>query len=273
MNKGYTLGDEGYLAQLAEKQGVNKTWTLVYIRSGRGMYLLDGDLRALNEGDLLLLSPKLSFSFRTKDLGDEYNINLTAVVLRFDSTWLDAVLAAFPVARDLVLRVREVADSYMIKGPKWIKLSSLLDEMLTCRGCDQPIKVFSILELISNLEDMKLLARHAAVDINDLSYRRQCIDRYIECNYCNKISLEDISGYVGMSRTYFCNFFRSHYGEGFSDYINRLRVEKASVLLATTEKSLEQIAQECGFKTVQYFTRAFGKFRQVTPGAFRRVAQ
>ena len=120
---------------------------------------------------------------------------------------------------------------------------------------------------------MKLLARHAAVDINDLSYRRQCIDRYIECNYCNKISLEDISGYVGMSRTYFCNFFRSHYGEGFSDYINRLRVEKASVLLATTEKSLEHIAQECGFKTVQYFTRAFGKFRQVTPGAFRRAAQ
>ena len=73
-----------------------------------------------------------------------------------------------------------------------------------------------------------------------------------------------------MSRTYFCQFFKTHYKEGFSDHLTRIRVEKASVMLLHTDKPIPAIAQECGFKTVQYFTRAFKKVKGVTPGAFRK---
>ena len=273
MNTGYILGNERDLIQLSENQGSNKYWTLVYIRSGRGMYLVDGDLRALNEGDLFLFSPKMDFSFSTKDLGDEYNINLTASVLRFDSSWLDALLSAFPICRELVLRVKEVADSYVVRGPKWIRITSILDEISTCRNHEQPIKIFALLEMLSTREDMQILRQGHHGDFHDLSQRRLRIDRYIECNFCNKISLEEVSQYVGMSRIYFCNFFKSQYGEGFADYLNRLRVEKASVLLANTDKTMDQIAQECGFKTVQYFIRSFAKVKQVTPGVFRRTTR
>ena len=270
MNMAYILSDEKLLVKLSENQRNNRYWTLVYVRSGRGMYLVEEDLRALNEGDILLFSPEVNFSFSMADLGDEYNVNLRATVLRFDSSWLDAVLTAFPVCRELVLRVKEVSDSYVVTGPKWIKTSSLLDEILTCPYYEQPIKMFALLELVSRPDDMLLLKRLPVSDSQDISQRKARIDRYIECNYCKRLSLEEISTYVGMSRTYFCNFFKANYGEGFADYLNRLRVEKASVLLANTDKRLEQIAQECGFKTVQYFTRSFAKVKQVTPGSFRR---
>ena len=273
MNLGYLLGDEQTLLQLTENQKGNTAWTLVYVRSGRGMYIIDGDLRALNEGDLLLFSPGVSFSFATRDLGDEYNVNLTATVFRFDSNWLESLLAVFPVCRELILKLREVVDSYTIRGPKWIKISSLLDDVLTCRSYEQPIKIFAILRLLSSPEDMFLLRKAVQIDAQDVTQRKIRIDRYIECNFCDKVSLEDISNYVGMSRTYFCNFFKVHYGEGFADYLNRLRVEKATVLLANTDRTLEQIAGECGFKTVQYFTRSFAKVKQVTPGAFRKAAK
>ena len=268
MNTAYIVGDESLLQQLSGTQRNNKYWTLVYIRHDRGMFIIDDDLRSLNEGDILMIPPRVNFSFCSRDLGDEYNVNLSAVVLRFDNFWLDAFLRVFPVCANLVLSIKETKDIYVFRGPKWIRMSALLDELISCKKNEQPKHIFTILELISNKEDMVLVKN--LTPEHDLTYKKDRIDRYIECNYCNKISLEVISDYVGMSRIYFCNFFKSQYGEGFSDYLNRLRVEKASLLLINTDMTLEHIAHECGFKTVQYFTRSFGKIRQVTPAAFRK---
>ena len=75
MNTGYLLSNQEGLIKLSDNQKNNRSWTLVYIKRGVGMYLLDGSLRCLNEGDLILLPPRVSYSFSSEQLGDEYNIN------------------------------------------------------------------------------------------------------------------------------------------------------------------------------------------------------
>lgn len=270
MNAGYLLSNQEGLIKLSDNQKNNRSWTLVYIKRGVGMYLLDGSLRCLNEGDLILLPPRVSYSFSSEQLGDEYNINLDATVLRFDNAWLDALVATFPVSGDMVLRIKEIRNPFAIEGPKWVKLSRLLDSILSCDRREQPAMIFAILSLISTQDDYMLIKSVNECDSQDIAERRAKIDRYLECHYYNKVSLEEISKYVGMSRTYFSIFFKTHYKEGFSDYLTRLRVEKASVLLLHTDKSLPAIAAETGFKTVQYFTRAFKKVKGDTPAAFRR---
>jgi len=270
MAAGYILGDELLLNQLAVNQKNNKHWTLLYIKKGVGMYALDGSMKCLNEGDIMLLPPRIDYSFAPEDLGDEYNININAFVLRFDNAWLDSVLATFPVFSEVVLRVKELRSPLMVKGPKWIKLSSLLEEAFTCGIDQQPMKILSIIHQLSIHKDYKLIKDVQECDVQNIREKKAKIDRYLECNFCNKLSLEDISGYVGMSRTYFSQFFKTQYKEGFSDYLTRVRVEKASVMLLHSDKSLPSIADECGFKTVQYFTRAFKKVKGITPGVFRR---
>ena len=270
MSTGYLLSNQEGLIKLSDNQKNNRSWTLVYIKRGVGMYLLDGSLRCLNEGDLILLPPRVSYSFSSEQLGDEYNINLDATVLRFDNAWLDALVATFPVSGDMVLRIKEIRNPFAIEGPKWVKLSRLLDSILSCDRREQPAMIFAILSLISTQDDYMLIKSVNECDSQDIAERKAKIDRYLECHYYNKVSLEEISKYVGMSRTYFSIFFKTHYKEGFSDYLTRLRVEKASVLLLHTDKSLPAIAAEAGFKTVQYFTRAFKKVKGDTPAAFRR---
>ena len=270
MNTGYLLSNQEGLIKLSDNQKNNRSWTLVYIKMGVGMYLLDGSLRCLNEGDLILLPPRVSYSFSSEQLGDEYNINLDATVLRFDNAWLDALVAAFPVSGEMVLRIKEIRNPFAIEGPKWVKLSRLLDSILSCDRREQPAMIFAILSLISTQDDYMLIKSVNECDSQDIAERKAKIDRYLECHYYNKVSLEEISKSVGMSRTYFSIFFKTHYKEGFSDYLTRLRVEKASVLLLHTDKSLPAIAAETGFKTVQYFTRAFKKVKGDTPAAFRR---
>ena len=268
---GYFFGGENELIKLSGNQRSSTSWTLVYIRRGRGMYIIDGNLKGLNEGDLLFLPPGVDFSFASKHLGDEYNVNLSASFLQFDKAWLDTLLAAFPVCAELVLRLRENSQPYSIMGPKWIKISSLFDDLRSCPPASQPTIIFSVLQLLSSKEDFVLIKHVRQSEASDnASERMSRIERYIEKNYCNKLSLDEVSRCVGMNRTYFCNFFKAKYNEGFAEYINRLRVEKAASLLANTTRPIEQIAAECGFNTVQYFTRAFRKVRNMTPGAYRK---
>ena len=74
------------------------------------MCLIDGQLTCLNEGDILFFPPHTTYSFVARDLGDEYNINIDVTVLRFDSDWLNAFQMTFPVASDMVLRIREIEE-------------------------------------------------------------------------------------------------------------------------------------------------------------------
>ena len=56
-------------------------------------------------------------------------------------------------------------------------------------------------------------------------------------------------------------------------YLLELRLNTAMKLLRHTDRSIEQIARECGFRDSYYFTRVFTKHRQTTPAAFRREAK
>ena len=220
----------------------------------------------------MILPPRIEYSFSSADLGDEYNINIKASLLRFDNAWLDAVLAVFPLFSDVVLKVKELRTALAVRGPKWIKLSTLLEEALYCDTAQQPVKVIELLWHLSTPGDYLQIKKIQECDTQTVAEKKAKIDRYLECNFCNRVSLEDVSGYVGMSRTYFCQFFKTHYKEGFSDYLTRIRVEKASSLLLHSDKPIPEISLECGFKTVQYFTRAFKKVKGTTPGVFRRMA-
>lgn len=270
MKAGYMLSNEDGLIKLSDNQKTNRSWTVVYVREGMGMYLLDGALRCLNEGDIVVLPPRVSYSFDAEDLGDEYNINIKASVLRFDNPWLDALVATFPVAGEMVLKIKEIRNPLAVEGPKWIKLSKLLDQILSCQKHDQPVVMFAVLSLMATPSDFVVIKSIQQCDQQDVEERKARINRFLECNYYNKVSLEEISRYTGMSRTYFSVFFKTHYGEGFSDHLTRIRVEKASALLAHTDTPIPAIASQCGFKTVQYFTRAFKKMKGVTPGSIRR---
>lgn len=269
-NTGYILSSMNLLTQRAENQRINTFWTLVYIRRGIGMYLLDSDLRPINQGDIIVLPPKISYSFCAEELGDEYNVNVDAVVLRFDNTWLTNLLSVFSSMRDVVLRVREIADPYAIEGPKWMKMSSLFDELAVAESSRAAVIVLQILELISSPNDMIKIRQVSLLQGLSLDEKREKIDRYVSTHLFTKITLEDISEYLDMNRTYFCMFFKKHYGKGFSDYLNDMRVDKAASLLLQEDMSIADIARDCGFKTVPYFNRAFKRSKGLTPGEYRK---
>ena len=269
----YTLGGLDLLTQSAETQKTNIFWTVIYIKQGIGIYLIDSDLRPINQGDIIILPPKVSYSFSATELGDEYNVNIDAVVLRFDNAWLSNLLAVFGTLNKVVLKIREMSDPYAVEGPKWMKLSALMDELSKSLAPKKAVIILEILELISTPKDLIKILQSSPYQDMSLKEKKEKIERYIHTNFLGKISLEEVAAYLGMNRTYFCMFFKKHYGKGFADYLNDLRVDKAASLLIQGDRTISEIARECGFKTVSYFNRAFKRSKDITPGEYRKKCQ
>ena len=82
---------------------------------------------------------------------------------------------------------------------------------------------------------------------------------YIDAHYCEKIALEDAAGAAFMSSNYFSSYFRKVTGFSFSDYVTRLRVFHARELLRDSDRSVTEIAMECGFHNISNFYRLYKK--------------
>lgn len=77
--------------------------------------------------------------------------------------------------------------------------------------------------------------------------------------------------HFGMSEAYFRRLFRSVYHTSPSKYIRSVRVERAKKLLSYQFVTLTDCAAQCGFSSVQYFTRVFREATGITPSQFRKM--
>ena len=98
---------------------------------------------------------------------------------------------------------------------------------------------------------------------------RQIID-FVDANYNKSFDSTDIEKRFSISYDHANRLFKKRMGLGIISYRNCLRIEKAKVLLLTTELSVEAIADEVGFSDVYYFSRFFKKTVGVSPTHFKR---
>lgn len=141
---------------------------------------------------------------------------------------------------------------------------------------DNKIRVFEQ----SGCNDRELLAQIIGIIKNgkDISRKNEDalvirIKDYILQHLTDDISVEDIAAELYISYYYMCHLFKSKTGFSVSTYRNRKRIEKAIRLLVDTDKKISDIAAECGFNGISYFTENFTKLVGTAPAAFRDAAK
>ena len=94
---------------------------------------------------------------------------------------------------------------------------------------------------------------------------------WLEKNYDRKLTLEAAAKVARYNRTYFSSFFRKNVGIPFYDYLTRLRFRHALYQLNNTDKSLTDIAADCGFADLKTFSVYYKKMFHEPPSERRRV--
>lgn len=92
---------------------------------------------------------------------------------------------------------------------------------------------------------------------------------YIKRNYHREISLNMVASHVNVNRTYLSLLFKKDAGENFSDFVTRIRVEKAKELLKGNVK-LYEVACSVGFSDPKYFSIVFKKTTGMSPLDYRK---
>lgn len=85
-----------------------------------------------------------------------------------------------------------------------------------------------------------------------------------------KISIDFLAKMCGMSDTYFRNLFVSEFGITPLRYINNLRMTQIREILQSSNYSIEEVAEQCSFNTINYFSTFVKKETGLSPSAYRQ---
>lgn len=93
---------------------------------------------------------------------------------------------------------------------------------------------------------------------------------YISEYYKEDLDLANLAKTFNFNYSYLSSYFNNRMGEGFSEYLNRIRIGQACRLLEKEEMSISVISAMVGYSDQSYFCRVFKKITGETPSAYRR---
>ena len=107
---------------------------------------------------------------------------------------------------------------------------------------------------------------------SEKSRRLKQILEYIQNNYAAPLTITAMADTFHMSEKYFSRYFRTATGQNFTAYLNAVRIENARILLRETDRTVLEIALECGYENVSYFNRVFRSQMGFSPLKYRLSA-
>jgi two-component system, response regulator YesN len=94
---------------------------------------------------------------------------------------------------------------------------------------------------------------------------------FINIHYHQDISLTDVSEYVHLSKNYFTHLFKKEAGESFVEYLTKLRMEKAKLLLQNSDLRTAEVGEAVGVFDSHYFSKVFKRNTGLSPTEFKDV--
>ena len=166
-------------------------------------------------------------------------------------------------------RFKKIATQLISWGMK-VNLARLENVYLHSRlvSPDQYRAIVRLLEIFA--EHLALIADQIALQHcrGDPPMIRGAKD-YVASHQSDPIKLEQIARALNVSKYHFCRSFKHATGLTFVEYLSRVRIEKAKVLLHNNNLRVSEIAYEVGFQTIAHFNRIFRKLVGHSPTEFR----
>lgn len=155
---------------------------------------------------------------------------------------------------------------FLLKPSKMEELNEAIEGMTenlkklgVSMGAEEPAQE----ELAGNEEDNELLDGSAS------SYVVTRALKYMEENYAEKLKLVDVADKCFISQWHLSKLLNKYEGMGFSDVLNKIRIEKAKELLQDPTLRVGDIAEQVGFVDMAHFSRVFKKWVGVSANEYR----
>lgn len=221
-------------------------------------------------GNLCLTGPNLPHNWISTDSIEE-GVALRDKVILFSGEPLRKSVELMPELKQILSLLDDAKLGVEFTGIT-DEVEDLMNQIKLSFGID---RLALFIKLLGKLADRSNYRMLSSVQLQIQGSRSEIdliskIVDFISDNYGSSFSMAEIAQQFGMSESRFSRFFRRRTGNTFTDFVNRLRVNKASQLLLETDKYISTICYEVGFNNVANFNRRFMEIRGMTPTEFRR---
>jgi AraC-like DNA-binding protein len=223
-------------------------------------------------GHVVLVGPRLPHNWVSTDL-PEGGVALRDLVIQFAHEPLLAAAENIPELgqlRPLLDRARKGIEFFGISE----RAQQHWNEVKRNAGLQRFAAFCRLMGELAECTDYRLLSSvqlQADEDVALLDQVETVVNSIME-RMAEPLSAAGFAAELGMSESRFSRFFRKTTGNTFTDFVNRVRINRACQLLMETGRRVSDICHEVGFNNVANFNRRFLEVKGMTPSEFRRQA-
>ncbi len=224
-------------------------------------------------GNLVLTGPRLPHNWISANV-PEQGIPIRDRALQFSDEPLRQASKFIPELRGLLPLLERASH-----GIEFIGISDQVAERMRRikdgNGVTRFTEFLHLLHELARHDQYNLLSSarlQSFDDDNSLSQMSEVVD-YITENYGTSFSMANVCEHFGMSSSNFSRCFQRATGNTFTDFLNRMRINRACVLLMETEQYISTICYSVGYNNIANFNRRFMDIKGMTPSEFRRQGQ
>ncbi|MCR5807254.1 MAG: AraC family transcriptional regulator [Oscillospiraceae bacterium] len=179
-----------------------------------------------------------------------------------------ALSELFSVMSDPILINKEYSHEFLSSAGNLIK-----DIYVLYSNFNEVSEVYIYIKVLTLLARIKeyQLSRVKYDDGGKYSDTFSVILRYIDQNYMNDITLEDLSSLAGYSTYHFSRIFKKYSNTTFINFLNRRRVKAAEMMLLESGNSITDVAMKVGFSSLTTFNRVFKSINGYTPSEYKKL--
>lgn len=130
----------------------------------------------------------------------------------------------------------------------------------------KPWKEERLCELINTaIENVRSMQKTDSI----VHSQKDIIKDYIDRNYKKDISAKDVAGILGYSDVYFSKVFKQLFDDNFINYLTKIRIDRAKLLLKDISFNIKEIGKSVGYADSNYFTKVFKRSIGMSPSEYR----
>ena len=130
----------------------------------------------------------------------------------------------------------------------------------------KPWKEEKLFELINTaIENVRSMQKTDGI----VHSQKDVIKDYIDRNYKKDISAKDVAGILGYSDVYFSKVFKQLFDDNFINYLTKIRIDRAKVLLKDVSFNIKEVGKSVGYADSNYFTKVFKRSVGMSPSEYR----
>jgi len=251
----------------------HEEYELHLIVQTRGKLFVGDYIGHFEPGNLVLTGPRLPHNWISSDppaegvLLRDMVLQFTDAPLRRASTEIGELQGLLP----LLERARH--------GIEFFGMSDCAREALqrikNSHGLARFGEFLMFVDKLASCTDYRLLSTVQMQSFDDDASLAQIsgIVAFLTEHSAEQFTMAEVSAKVGMGESQFSRYFRRATGNTFTDFVNRLRINRACQLLMETDRYVSNVCYDVGFNNVANFNRRFLQIKGMTPKDFRRQAE